>query len=425
MLEERGSEDCLPPGTTLLQGQFKVEQFLNSGGFGITYLARDSLDRRVVIKECFPTTMCWRNEGGVRARTRTHQAEFDSVVRHFGQEARRLAKLSHPNIVGVHQVFEDLGTSYLALDYVEGRDLLHLIENEPTRLAPATIVDMTLKILDAIEHVHAQGILHRDISPDNILLDQNNEPILIDFGAARDTARNASRVLSAISVVKDGYSPQEFYLAGTEQTPASDLYALGATLHHLLTGEAPPYSQLRLAALAERRTDPYQSLVGRIPGFEPGFLQAIDQSLRIFLKDRVQSAEQWRSFLQDAPASARAAARIPDDATITSAIHQLVQETNVVVRAEVEKARQAAEEEALLQLRAQQEAEARRRRILAEARREAEEAALAEGVLEPPTLTFRADEPEIEPAPRRSWLARLFGRSKPPAKVAVVEGMKS
>ena len=94
--------DALEPGTDLLHGQYTIESFLNAGGFGITYLARDSLERIVVIKECFPSTMCCRTRNVVRARSRTNQDEFSSVVSLFGQEARRLSKLKHPHIVGIH-----------------------------------------------------------------------------------------------------------------------------------------------------------------------------------------------------------------------------------------------------------------------------------------------------------------------------------
>ena len=160
--------------------------------------------------------MCCRADACVRARSRAHQGEFDAVVRLFGQEARRLAKLAHPNIVGVRDVFEENGTAYMALDYIDGRDLLDVIEQETWRLDPDTVRGIALKLLDAIGHVHARGMLHRDISPDNILLTAEDEPILIDFGAARDTARRKSRLLSAMHVVKDGYSPQEFYLQGGE-----------------------------------------------------------------------------------------------------------------------------------------------------------------------------------------------------------------
>ena len=120
----------LPPGTPLLLGQYVIEKFLNSGGFGITYLAKDSLDRTVVIKECFPTAFCGRKNGLVGSRNRAHIQLYKTIVSQFIEEARKLARLSHPNIVGVHQVFEDNNTAYMALDFVEGPDLLEVIESD-------------------------------------------------------------------------------------------------------------------------------------------------------------------------------------------------------------------------------------------------------------------------------------------------------
>lgn len=370
--------DSLPAGTPLLQGQFLIESFLNAGGFGITYLARNSLERRVVIKECYPAAMCCRSRSLVKARSRSQQTEFDVVVRLFGEEARRLAKLQHPNIVGVHDVFEDNGTAYMALDYVEGRDLLDVIETEPERLGPQEIRAITCKLLGAVAHVHRLDILHRDISPDNVLLDGNNEPILIDFGAARDTARRASRVLSALQVVKDGYSPQEFYLAGAAQNPAGDLYSLAATLYHVLTGEPPVYSHMRLSSLAERKPDPYVPLTGRLEGYDAPFLAAIDKALSVFAKDRLQSAEEWLEFI-DLQARQRAlSAKVANDPDVTTRIRRLVEDTNAAVKLAQERAeREEAEQErrAKVELR---EKEAARQRLREQAIREAEEAEAAE-----------------------------------------------
>ncbi len=289
--------DELAAGSTLMHGQYTIERFLNAGGFGITYAAKDSLDRRVVIKECFPGAFCRRSTVLVTARSRAHQSELASIVRLFVQEARSLAKMDHPNIVGVHQVFEENNTAYMALDFVEGQDLLEVIENGTTKLAPSVIENVLRKVLDAITFIHNQGILHRDISPDNILLDENNNPVLIDFGAAREQATKQSRVLSALRVVKDGYSPQEFYIAGSEQGAYSDLYALGATFYHLLTNDLPPNSQARLSAVASGESDPYQPLVGRVSGYSTDFLMAIDKSLEILPKDRIGSAQDWIAMM--------------------------------------------------------------------------------------------------------------------------------
>ncbi|WP_439154379.1 serine/threonine protein kinase [Yoonia sp.] len=292
--------DELKPGTKLMHGQYTIENFLNAGGFGITYLARDSLDRKIVIKECFPGAFCRRSRYVVQARSRAHQNELKSIVRLFVQEARSLAKLDHPNIVGVHQVFEDNETAYMALDFIEGRDLLDTIDDPNHGLTPAQIKVILKEVLGAVGFIHEQGILHRDISPDNILINSQFHPVLIDFGAAREEATKQSRVLSALRVVKDGYSPQEFYIAGSDQSPSSDLYALAASFHHLIAKEVPPNSQARLAAIASGDPDPYVRLAGRHPQYDDAFLAAIDKALEVLPKDRLQSAKEWIDMMEGA-----------------------------------------------------------------------------------------------------------------------------
>ncbi len=289
--------DELKVGTKLLYGQFEIESFLNAGGFGITYIARDSLQRRVVVKECFPSAFCRRSDTVVAARSRQRQDEFRSIVRLFLQEALNLSKLDHPNIVKVHQVFQDNETAYMAMDLVEGPDLLETVEGTAPRLTPDQIILCLNKMLDALGYVHAQGFLHRDISPDNILLCRaTGEPVLIDFGAARKDVTRKSRALSGLRVVKDGYSPQEFYISGSKQAPCSDLYALAASFCHLISGEAPKTSQERLSAIANREADPQRPLVGRVKGYPPAFLAAIDKAMSIFPKDRLQSVAEWQAM---------------------------------------------------------------------------------------------------------------------------------
>ncbi|NSX53478.1 serine/threonine protein kinase [Parasulfitobacter algicola] len=295
--EDEGFVDELKPGTQLLQGQYTITKFINSGGFGITYLAKDSLDRDVVIKECFPGAFCRRSNTIVGARSRAHQNEFKSIVKLFVQEAKSQSKLSHPNIVGVHQVFEDNDTAYMAIDFINGRDLLEIIDDDKVVITPDNIVSMLRKLLGAVGFVHERGVLHRDISPDNVLVNKAGEPILIDFGAAREQASTKSRALSALRVVKDGYSPQEFYIAGSSQNDSSDLYALAATFYHAITGEAPPNSQARLASIAESGVDIYEPLTGRFEGYPERFLPALDKAISVLPKDRIKSAQEWLDVL--------------------------------------------------------------------------------------------------------------------------------
>ncbi len=290
--------DELQPGTKLLKGQYTIVRYINSGGFGITYLAKDSLDRDVVIKECFPSSFCRRSKTMVAARSRAHTAELRSVIQLFVREARHLSKIVHPNIVAVHQVFEDNGTAYMAIDFIDGLDLQQVIDGQGPMPQAEEIVLITEKLLAAVGFIHSNDMLHRDISPDNVLIDQKGQPILIDFGAAREQASQTNRAMSALRVVKDGYSPQEFYIAGSEQGPWSDLYALGATLYHLISGEAPVNGQARLAALAEDQPDPYTPLVGRFDGYPPGFLAAVDKALSTLPKQRVQTAQEWLAMFR-------------------------------------------------------------------------------------------------------------------------------
>jgi serine/threonine protein kinase len=288
----------LAPGTRLLLGQYTIRSFVNSGGFGIVYLAVDSLDRMVVIKECFPSAYCRRIGTTVGARSRAQQDDFRAAVRHFVQEAVTLSQLRHPNIVKVHQVFEDNETAYMAMDHIEGYDLLQTVEGSAPPLKPKDIIAHLGTMLDALGYVHSQGLLHRDISPDNMIFDTaTGQPVLIDFGASRKEVTRKSRAISGLRVVKDGYSPQEFYVVGSKQAPCSDLYALAASFYHLISGETPKTSQERLSAIASREGDPLRPLAGRFRAYPVEFLQAIDKAMAIFPRDRLQSVEEWRAMM--------------------------------------------------------------------------------------------------------------------------------
>lgn len=330
----------LQPGSTLLQGQYTIDRFLNSGGFGITYLARDSLNRPVVIKECYPQTMCHRIGANVYSRSEQQRAQFKSIVRHFVREAHRLATLDHPNIVGVHQVFEDNETAYMALDFVDGDDLSDNLDHAWQIINPGNVKSLLLTLLDAVSFVHSNGLLHCDISPDNILVDQQGKPVLIDFGAARENKTATGRVLSSLMVVKEGYSPQEFYLKGSDQGPYSDLYALAASFYHLISGQCPPNSQIRLAALAGQKPDPYQPLgnLKQAAGYGKEFTQAIDRALQLLPENRFQSAEEWTLCIDASKRKEAALALAQSDEGIACSIRKLVAEANVEPDSELEPA---------------------------------------------------------------------------------------
>lgn len=290
--------DELQNGATLLDGQYTIDRFVNSGGFGIAYLATDRLGRPTLIKECFAEAFCRRDGQRVVVRSPQYQADFLKAVDLFIKEARRLASFEHPNVVKVNQVFECNDTAYMSLELIEGDDLLNMIE-DGYKFQPDQVVSMLKKLLAALEHVHSEGVLHRDISPDNVMIAANDEPVLIDFGAAKEKVSKASRALSELRVVKDGYSPHEFYITGAPQTPASDLYSLGASFYHLISGKTPENAQSRLAAIAGGDDDIYEPLSGRYESYPANFLELIDKALKVMPNDRPQSAREWLTDLSD------------------------------------------------------------------------------------------------------------------------------
>jgi len=293
------SAEALPPGTILQDGKFRIDQQIGSGGFGVTYLARDTdLYRTVVIKECFADGYCHRRDGKVVVDNQGFAASFRQVVAMFIREARSIAMLRHPNIVRVHQVFEENDTAYMVLDLIEGRDLADIIALGDRELSPDQIHAILIKLLDAIAVVHDNDLLHRDISPDNVLLDKWGSPILIDFGAVREDASKTARSGASMLVVKDGYSPHEFYNSGAQHRANSDLYALGATMYHLISGTAPAGSEHRFAAVAAGEADPCAPLAGRFPGYDPVVLQTIDAAMRIDPAERLQSARAWLDWIE-------------------------------------------------------------------------------------------------------------------------------
>lgn len=289
----------LAPGHALLYGQYTIERHLIDGGFGTTYLARDSLDRQVVIKECFPCAVCRRVDNEVRPHKPSYQDQYQNIIRSFLREALRLAKFEHPNIVKVHQVFQENNTAYIAMDYVNGMDLLSMLDIDPGRLTNASVEELLRVTLDALDYVHDLGMLHRDISPDNLLVDADNKLTLIDFGAAREDTAARTRALSAVMSVKDGYSPHEFYYADSDQLPSSDIYSVGATFYHLVTGFPPPECQKRLAALSSDNPDPYKPLAAGRWAYDKSFLRAIDRAMSVPQKDRFQSAREWLDLLEN------------------------------------------------------------------------------------------------------------------------------
>ncbi|MFO0122415.1 MAG: protein kinase domain-containing protein [Inhella sp.] len=287
---------ALPAGTRF--GELEILRTLGIGGFGIVYLARDhALERDVAIKEFMPAHLAWRStDTHVSVRTSAHLKTFESGRRSFVNEARLLARFDHPSLLKVYRFWEDHGTAYMAMPYLQGQTLSAARKALGRAPDEAWIRQRFLPLLDALALLHASGVFHRDIAPDNIWLSAPDElPILLDFGAARREMGDQTQGFTAI--LKPSYAPIEQYADSStmRQGPWTDLYALGAVLYHLLVGKAPPPATARIVAdecqpLSQRNTPAFQ-------GYSAGLLQAIDWAMSIRPKDRPASVADFRAVL--------------------------------------------------------------------------------------------------------------------------------
>ena len=225
--------------------EYRIVDVLGVGGFGITYLARDTLlEKDVAIKEYFPGGVVSRRpEGNVTMSGPHVEDEYNSGLDRFLKEARTLASFSHPHIVRVLRFFQLNGTGYMVMDYERGTSLRTWLKDHP-QPEEETLLALVAPLLDGIEKVHGTGFLHRDIKPDNVFIRDSGEPVLIDFGSARQAHARATHALTAM--VTPGYAPFEQYGEGAEQGPWTDIYAMGAVLVYAMTGRNPPDAIARM-----------------------------------------------------------------------------------------------------------------------------------------------------------------------------------
>ena len=232
---------CLRKGTRLI-GRYTIEGVLGQGGFGITYLGLDELhEKKVAIKEFFPQGIVTRNIEYQDTVTVTFVGEKDNYEKgkeRFLKEARTMAKFSKDEgIVKALDFFEINNTAYIVMEYLEGITLKqYLRENQ--RIAPEDLIELLVPLIESLDEIHSQGMIHRDISPDNIMVLPDGRIKLMDFGAARDYTEFGEKSLSI--VLKPGYAPPEQYQTHGIQGPWTDIYALCATMYKCITGETPP-----------------------------------------------------------------------------------------------------------------------------------------------------------------------------------------
>ncbi len=239
-------QDNPPPALTLgriLDGRYRIGRVLGHGGFGITYLAwDDNLHLRLAIKEYLPRDSATRAPDGVSLAIFSGPAgeQFAYGLDRFLEEARALAHFDqHPGIVTVKNFFRAYGTGYCVMDYVDGITLRHYLDQQPGgRIGVADALKLLMPVMDALRAVHKEGLLHRDLAPDNIYLTADGRIKLLDFGAARFAASEHSKSLSII--LKPGYAPEEQYRSKGKQGPWTDVYGLAATFYRAITGTVPP-----------------------------------------------------------------------------------------------------------------------------------------------------------------------------------------
>ena len=285
--------EALPAGMRV--AEFEVRRVLGSGGFGIVYLAWDhALEREVALKEYMPGTLAGRGTGlQVSVRSKATADTFALGLRSFINEARLLARFDHPSLVKVYRFWEDNGTAYMVMPRYLGRTLRqarHAMVVPPGDAVCRRVLDA---LLSALEVLHREGVYHRDIAPDNILLGDDGLPVLLDFGAARRVLGDQTQALT--SIMKPHYAPLEQYAdsSAMRQGPWTDLYALGGTMYYLITGEVP------MAAASRALHDDQPRLAAQgARGCSQGLLAAIDWMLALRPPERPQSVHMLRDVLE-------------------------------------------------------------------------------------------------------------------------------
>ncbi|MFL6657072.1 MAG: protein kinase domain-containing protein [Massilia sp.] len=287
-----GSENCLPIGTRL--ADFEITGILGEGGFGIVYIAFDhSLQRNVAIKEYMPGVLAARApDHSIRVRAERHQETFNVGLKSFINEARFLAQFDHTSLVKVYRFWEQNHTAYTAMQYYDGRTIKDIVNNSPELVTEEWCRKVLKQILEALEMLYTMRILHRDVSPDNIIVQENGDAVLLDFGSARQIIGDRTRGLTVI--LKPGYAPVEQYAgdASLDQGAYTDIYALSAVIYFAIMKEPPATSIARMVK------DPILPLAERgIPGYSTEFLAALDKGLAVMAADRPQTIDAFRELM--------------------------------------------------------------------------------------------------------------------------------
>lgn len=296
---------------TVLNNRYIVGRVLGQGGFGITYVAFDSqLQAKVAVKEYMPSDMATRVEGTtVSIMMDTRAEDFTYGAERFQEEARTLAKfIGHPNIAGVSSYFDENDTSYFVMDYIEGVSFKSYIANNGGKVSIDETLNVMIPVLRALTAVHAEGFIHRDVTPDNIYISKDGNVKLLDFGSARYSIGDKSKSLDVI--LKVGYAPKEQYIRRGRQGPFTDVYSCAACFYAALTGYLPPES---LERLDHDELVPVSQAGVEVPEWLD---KAILKGLAVQPEDRFQSAAEFLDAIEnqlvvDVPAAGQTAPAQP------------------------------------------------------------------------------------------------------------------
>ena len=285
--------NALPVGYRF--NEFEIEQVIGGGGFGIVYRARDhQLERTIAIKEFMPASLAARNSDLTLVLRSEHFSKtFHAGLNSFIQEARLLARFNHPNLLHVLRFWVQNDTAYMCTAFYSGTTLSQLHQQRPQIIDEAWIRRLLPPLFGAINAIHQEGYLHRDISLDNIQIQDNGVPVLLDFGSARKAIGNLSDETE--TMLKPGFAPIEQYSDDneSEQGTWTDIYALGAVLHTLIVGTPPTVSVVRSIE------DSYQPLTERRPaGYSLPLLNAIDQALALHPENRPQTVDAFAALME-------------------------------------------------------------------------------------------------------------------------------
>ena len=281
---------ALPEGS-VLAGEYVIEKILGQGGFGITYKAKDhKTGRYVAVKEFFPDSMATRASTSVVPFTGDRGDNYLYGKECFLQEAETLAKfIGNENIVRVYSYFEENGTAYFVMDYIEGTSFDMYIKQQGGKVSFDEAYRILSPVMDALAAVHGRGIIHRDVTPDNIYITNDGTVKLLDFGAARYSLGDKSQSLDV--VLKHGFAPKEQYVRRGRQGAFTDVYALGATFYFALTGKRPPDS---IDRMEEDKLIPPSALGVQIPSEAE---KAILMALNVRPEDRFQTMQAFKSAM--------------------------------------------------------------------------------------------------------------------------------